>query len=54
MWRKGAAYFLGLFIIAAVSCEDVPTYTLPGPYVPPPVKGIDGRRLVWEPGPNEA
>jgi len=54
MWRKGAAYFLGLFIIAALSCEDVPTSTLPGPYVPPPVKGIDGRRLLWEPGATEA
>jgi len=53
MWRKGAAYFLGLFIIAALSCEDVPTSTLPGPYVPPPVKGDDGRRLAWEPGPGE-
>ncbi|NIT35604.1 MAG: hypothetical protein GTN49_03745 [candidate division Zixibacteria bacterium] len=37
-----------------MSCEDVPTYTLPGPYVPPPVKGDDGRRLLWEPGPMEA
>ena len=54
MWRRVAAYFLGLFIVAALSCEDVPTSTLPGPYVPPPVKGDDGRRLAWEPGPNEA
>jgi len=40
--------FLGL-LATAVSCEDVPTSTLPGPYVPPPVKGDDGRRLLWEP-----
>ena len=40
--------FLALFA-TAVSCEDVPTSTLPGPYVPPPVKGDDGRRLLWEP-----
>jgi len=53
MWRRVAAYFLGLFIVAALSCEDVPTSTLPGPYVPPPVKGDDGRRLAWEPGPGE-
>jgi dipeptidyl aminopeptidase/acylaminoacyl peptidase len=53
MWRKVAAHLIGLFIIAAVSCEDVPTSTLPGPYVPPPVKGDDGRRLAWEPGPGE-
>jgi dipeptidyl aminopeptidase/acylaminoacyl peptidase len=39
---------LALFA-TAVSCEDVPTSTLPGPYVPPPVKGEDGRRLLWEP-----
>ncbi|UCH78032.1 MAG: PD40 domain-containing protein [Candidatus Coatesbacteria bacterium] len=44
--------FFGLFA-AAVSCEDVPTSTLPGPYVPPPVKGDDGRRLLWEPKPGE-
>jgi dipeptidyl aminopeptidase/acylaminoacyl peptidase len=42
-------WFAGLVAFVAVSCEDVPTYTLPGPYVPPPVKGDDGRRLLWEP-----
>jgi len=47
--RTLAACLLGLCVIAAVSCEDVPTSTLPGPYVPPPVKGDDGRRLLWEP-----
>jgi dipeptidyl aminopeptidase/acylaminoacyl peptidase len=40
--------FLAL-LATAVGCEDVPTPTLPGPYVPPPVKGDDGRRLLWEP-----
>jgi Tol biopolymer transport system component len=40
--------FLAL-LATAVGCEDVPTYTLPGPYVPLPVKGDDGRRLLWEP-----
>jgi hypothetical protein len=55
MWRRLAPYFLALFIIGGVvSCEDVPTSTLPGPYVPPPVKGEDGRRLIWEPEPGEA
>jgi len=50
MWRRLAAYWLGLVVIGGlVSCEDVPTSTLPGPYVPPPVKGDDGRRLLWEP-----
>jgi Tol biopolymer transport system component len=39
---------------ALLSCGDVPTSTLPGPYVPPPVKGDDGRRLIWEPEPGEA
>jgi hypothetical protein len=54
MWRRVAGYWLGLVVIGGlVSCEDVPTSTLPGPYVPPPVKGDDGRRLVWEPGPGE-
>jgi Tol biopolymer transport system component len=41
-------------LATAVSCEDVPTSTLPGPYVPPPVKGEDGRKLIWEPEPGEA
>lgn len=41
-------------LATAVSCEDVPTSTLPGPYVPPPVKGYDGRRLIWEPKQGEA
>ena len=55
MWRRVAAYWLGVVVIGGlVSCEDVPTSTLPGPYVPPPVKGDDGRRLLWEPGPMEA
>jgi Tol biopolymer transport system component len=50
MSRRLAGYWFGLaVIIGSVSCEDVPTYTLPGPYVPPPVKGDDGRRLLWEP-----
>ncbi len=50
MCRRLAAYWLGLLVIGGLSgCEDVPTYTLPGPYVPPPVKGDDGRRLLWEP-----
>ena len=50
MWRRVAAYWLGVVVIGGlVSCEDVPTSTLPGPYVPPPVKGDDGRRLLWEP-----
>jgi Tol biopolymer transport system component len=54
MWRRVAAYGLGLVVIGGlVSCEDVPTSMLPGPYVPPPVKGDDGRRLLWEPGPGE-
>ena len=45
--------FLALFA-TTVGCEDVPTSTLPGPYVPPPVKGEDGRRLLWEPaGPTD-
>ncbi len=43
-----ALVFLAL-LATAVSCEDIPTTTLPGPYVPPPVKGDDGRRLLWEP-----
>jgi Tol biopolymer transport system component len=43
-----AVVFLAL-LAGAVSCEDVPDSTLPGPYVPPPVKGDDGRRLLWEP-----
>ncbi len=55
MWRRLAACWLGLVILGGlVGCEDVPTSTLPGPYVPPPVKGDDGRRLLWEPGPMEA
>jgi len=50
MWRRVAAYWLGLVVIGGlVSCEDEPASTLPGPYVPPPVKGDDGRRLLWEP-----
>jgi Tol biopolymer transport system component len=53
MWVRVAFWFVGLAALAAVSCEDVPTYTLPGPYVPPPVKGDDGRRLLWEPKPGE-
>lgn len=44
--------FLAL-LAAAVSCGEIPTSTLPGPYVPPPVKGDDGRRLLWEPKPGE-
>jgi WD40 repeat protein len=48
--KKYAGVLLFLALLATgVSCEDVPTYTLPGPYVPPPVKGDDGRRLLWEP-----
>jgi Tol biopolymer transport system component len=55
MWRRLAGYLLGFLVIGGlVGCEDVTTSTLPGPYVPVPVKGYDGRRLIWEPGPGEA
>lgn len=33
---------------AAVRCEETPT-EVSGPYVPPAVKGEDGRRLLWKP-----
>jgi hypothetical protein len=49
-----AAYWLGCLLIGGLlACEDVSSYTLPGPYVPVPVKGYDGRRLIWEPKPGE-
>jgi Tol biopolymer transport system component len=49
MWGRVGLCLVGLAFFAAVGCEDAPTSTLPGPYVPPPVKGDDGRRLLWEP-----
>jgi len=47
----GYAKLLVIFSVLAsgVGCEE-PLTTAPGrPYVPPPVKGDDGRRLLWEP-----
>jgi len=38
-------------VAATVRCEDAAT-EISGPYVPPQVKGDDGRRLIWEPEPN--
>jgi dipeptidyl aminopeptidase/acylaminoacyl peptidase len=45
---------LSLTLIAtAVGCEDISTDSSPGPEIPRPVKGYDGRRLIWEPAPGE-
>jgi WD40 repeat protein len=38
---------------ALLSCGDVPTTAASGPAIPRPVKGNDGRRLLWEPKPGE-
>jgi Tol biopolymer transport system component len=35
-------------LAAVVNCEEPPT-EIEGPYVPPQVKGYDGRRLIWKP-----
>ncbi len=35
-------------LAAVVNCEEAPAET-EGPYVPPQVKGHDGRRLIWKP-----
>jgi dipeptidyl aminopeptidase/acylaminoacyl peptidase len=53
---KVTTYAKGLlsltFIATAVDCEDVSTASSPGPEIPRPVKGYDGRRLIWEPKPG--
>jgi dipeptidyl aminopeptidase/acylaminoacyl peptidase len=41
--------FIAVLAAAAVRCEEAPS-EVSGPYVPPQVRGYDGRRLVWEPG----
>ncbi len=48
MRRSAAKLLFAVLAAAAVRCEDVAT-EVSGPYVPPQVKGDDGRRLVWKP-----
>jgi Tol biopolymer transport system component len=47
----GYAKLLIIFSVLAsgVGCEEPFTSASGRPYVPPPVKGKDGRRLIWEP-----
>ena len=40
-------------LASGVACEEPPTSVPEQPYVPPAVKGYDGRRLLWEPKPGE-
>jgi WD40 repeat protein len=39
---------IAVLAAAAVRCEEPPA-EVSGPYVPPQVKGDDGRRLIWKP-----
>jgi WD40 repeat protein len=39
---------IGALAAAALQCEEPPA-EVSGPYVPPQVKGDDGRRLIWKP-----
>jgi Tol biopolymer transport system component len=43
--------FLMVFsvVVSGVGCGDPVILPLEGPYVPPAIKGDDGRRLIWEP-----
>lgn len=43
------SFIIAVLAAATVRCEDAAT-EVSGPYVPPQVRGDDGRRLVWEPG----
>ena len=49
-WIKRYVLLLVVVLAAAavVNCEEAPAET-EGPYVPPQVKGHDGRRLIWKP-----
>ncbi len=45
---NGTKLLIAVLAAAAVRCEEAPAET-EGPYVPPQVKGHDGRRLIWKP-----
>lgn len=52
MKRLHRLFLAGVWLGALTSCEELATGA-DGLYVPPPVYGYDGRRLLWAPKPGE-